>query len=99
MTRGVTKERSQDWLYVEGISAVKTHDHSQVRTGANISEGRRDAEHGRRALSDALHQGAETILDDGALLDLVPVHVQERTLETLRQVLTLLSQPQTVLLW
>ena len=77
---------------------METHDHSQVRTGANISEGRRDAEHGGRALSDALHQGAETVLDDGALLDLVPVLVKERTLETLRQVLTFFSQPQTVLL-
>ena len=47
---------------------------------------------------DTLHQSPETVLNHGALLDLVPVLIQKGALETLSKVLSLLPQSQTVLL-
>ena len=98
MTRAVAQQRPEHGLDVEGVSAVEAHDDPEVGGARVRGQRRTDAEVTRGSVLDALHQGPETVLDHGALLDLIPVLVQEGTLETLSQVLSLLSQTQTVLL-
>ena len=96
---GVAQERAQHSLDVEGVPAVETHDDPQVRvTVTSLTKRGTDAQHSGHSVLDALHQRPETVLYHGALLDLVPVLVQEGTLQGVRQVLTLLSQPEAVLL-
>ena len=97
MAGGVTQQRPQHGLDVEGVAAVEAHDHPEVGGAVVRGQGGPDAEVTRGPVLDALHQGPEAVLDDGALLDLVPVLVQEGALETLRQVLTLFPQSQAVL--
>ena len=96
---GVAQQRPEHPLYAERVPAVETEDHPQVGVGATaLAQGRSDAEDPGDAVLDALYQGPETVLYHGPLLDLVPVLVQEGTVQRIGQVLTLLSQPQTVLL-
>lgn len=90
MTRAVAKERTKDRLNVEGITAVQTHDHPQVRTA--LTQRRSNAEHVRAASLDALHERAQTILNDCTFFDLIPVLIKEGTLETVSKVLTLFPQ-------
>ena len=98
VTSAVAQQRPQHGLDVEGISAVEAHDHPEVRGAGVRGQRGSDAEVTRGSVLDALHQGPETVLDHGPLLDLVPVLVQEGTLQTLSQVLSLLPQAETVLL-
>ena len=98
MTRGVAQQRTEDGLDVEGVTAVEAHDHAEVRDAGGRGGRGGDAEVARGPVLDSLHQGAEAVLDHGALLDLVPVLVQEGALEAFCEVLALLSQPQAVLL-
>ena len=94
----MAQQRPKHSLDVEGISAVEAHDHPEVRSARVRGQWRSYAQVTGGPVLDTLHQSPETVLDHGALLDLVPVLIKEGALETLSKVLSLLPQSQTVLL-
>ena len=95
----MAQQTPQHPLYVEGVPAVETHDHPQIWvSAASLSQWRSDTEDSGHTVFDTLHQSPQTVLYHGPLLDLVPVLVQEGAVERVREVLTLLSQAQAVLL-